>query len=211
MVELEKPEGVIASLGGQTAINLAQPLRDHGVRIIGTDCDAIERAEEMVSFTAWEMEKVGYTLTESPEWTPVRSTSSMMPGTNTSVNLEDGVRAAAEIGYPVLVRPSFVLGGRAMEIVAGQGGDNPLWLLQLHHVHHVLHRQGLKVELVRAGVVGGHGLRVVVDDNGVVAALLDGLHGVDGGVVELPESSARTATPSSGPRTGRCLSRSSTS
>ena len=103
VVELEKPEGVIASLGGQTAINLAQPLRDHGVRIIGTDCAAIERAEDRKVF-----EQV------------LRQLDIPQPRGQAVTNLEDGVRAAAEIGYPVLVRPSFVLGGRAMEIVAGE-------------------------------------------------------------------------------------------
>ena len=103
IIELEKPEGVIASLGGQTAINLAQPLRDHGVKIIGTDCDAIERAEDRKVF-----EEV-LTRLNIPQ-----------PRGEAVTSVEDGVRAAAEIGYPVLVRPSFVLGGRAMEIVANE-------------------------------------------------------------------------------------------
>ncbi len=103
IVELEKPEGVIASLGGQTAINLAQPLRDHGVKIIGTDCAAIERAEDRKIF-----EQV------------LRRLDIPQPRGEAVTNLDDGVRAAAEIGYPVLVRPSFVLGGRAMEIVANE-------------------------------------------------------------------------------------------
>ena len=103
IIELEKPEGVIASLGGQTAINLAQPLRDHGVKIIGTDCDAIERAEDRKVF-----EEV-LTSLDIPQ-----------PRGEAVTSVEDGVRAAAEIGYPVLVRPSFVLGGRAMEIVANE-------------------------------------------------------------------------------------------
>lgn len=103
IIELEKPEGVIASLGGQTAINLAQPLRDHGVKIIGTDCDAIERAEDRKIF-----ERV------------LRELEIPQPRGEAVTNIEDGVRAAAEIGYPVLVRPSFVLGGRAMEIVANE-------------------------------------------------------------------------------------------
>ena len=103
VIELEKPEGVIASLGGQTAINLAQPLRDHGVKIIGTDCAAIERAEDRKIF-----EQV------------LRELDIPQPPGEAVTNLEDGVRAAAEIGYPVLVRPSFVLGGRAMEIVSGE-------------------------------------------------------------------------------------------
>lgn len=101
IVEFEKPDGVIASLGGQTAINLAQPLMDRGVKLIGTDCRAIERAENRDSF-----EKVLIDL-DIPQ-----------PVGRAVTNIEDGVKAAAEIGYPVLVRPSFVLGGRAMEIVA---------------------------------------------------------------------------------------------
>ena len=103
IIELEKPEGVIASLGGQTAINLAQPLREHGVKIIGTDCDAIERAEDRKIF-----EEV------------LTSLNIPQPRGEAVTSVEDGVRAAAEIGYPVLVRPSFVLGGRAMEIVANE-------------------------------------------------------------------------------------------
>ena len=103
IIEFEKPEGVVASLGGQTAINLADPLMRMGVKIIGTDCDAIERAENRDSF-----EKI---LTElgipQPEGCAV-------------TKIEDGVAAAKRIGYPVLVRPSFVLGGRAMQIVADE-------------------------------------------------------------------------------------------
>ena len=103
ILDFEQPEGVIASLGGQTAINLAQPLMDRGVRIIGTDCAAIERAENRDSF-----EKILLDL-DIPQ-----------PRGCAVTDIEDGVRAAAEIGYPVLVRPSFVLGGRAMEIVADE-------------------------------------------------------------------------------------------
>ncbi len=103
VVDFEQPEGVIASLGGQTAINLAQPLMDRGVKIIGTDCAAIERAENRDSF-----EKILLDL-DIPQ-----------PRGTAVTNIEDGVKAAEEIGYPVLVRPSFVLGGRAMEIVANE-------------------------------------------------------------------------------------------
>ena len=103
IVLLEKPEGVIASLGGQTAINLAQPLHDLGVRIIGTDCAAIERAEDRKIF-----EKLLESL-EIPQ-----------PRGKAVTCIADGVAAAEEIGYPVLVRPSFVLGGRAMQIVANR-------------------------------------------------------------------------------------------
>ena len=103
IIEFEKPEGVIASLGGQTAINLAQPLMDRGVKIIGTDCAAIERAENRDSF-----EKILCEL-NIPQ-----------PKGRAVTKIDDGIAAANEIGYPVLVRPSFVLGGRAMQIVANE-------------------------------------------------------------------------------------------
>ncbi len=105
IIELEKPEGVIASLGGQTAINLAEKLAVRGVKIIGTDCEAIERAENRDVFERL-LTDLGI-----PE-----------PKGRAVTNVEDGVKAAAEIGYPVLVRPSFVLGGRAMRIVADETG-----------------------------------------------------------------------------------------
>ncbi len=103
IIEFEKPEGVIASLGGQTAINLADPLMRRGVKIIGTDCEAIERAENRDSF-----EKI------------LKSLNIPQPQGKAVTKIEDGIAAAAEIGYPVLVRPSFVLGGRAMQIVANE-------------------------------------------------------------------------------------------
>ncbi len=103
IIEFEKPEGVIASLGGQTAINLAQPLMDRGVKIIGTDCAAIERAENRDSF-----EKI------------LQELNIPQPQGRAVTKIEDGIAAAAMIGYPVLVRPSFVLGGRAMQIVANE-------------------------------------------------------------------------------------------
>ena len=100
IIKLEKPEGVIASLGGQTAINLAEKLMNLGVKIIGTDFEAIEKAENRDSF-----EKVMKTL-DIPQ-----------PKGMAVTNIKDGIKAAEEIGYPVLVRPSYVLGGRAMQIV----------------------------------------------------------------------------------------------
>lgn len=105
IVEFEKPDGVIASLGGQTAINLARPLTDRGVVIIGTDCNAIDRAENRDLF-----EKL------------LSSLGIPQPKGRAVTDIEEGVRAAGEIGYPVLVRPSFVLGGRAMQIVADEDG-----------------------------------------------------------------------------------------
>ncbi len=103
IIEFEKPEGVIASLGGQTAINLAQPLHDRGVKIIGTDCAAIDRAEDRNAFE---------NLLNELDIPRAKGRA--------VTKLEDGIAAASEIGYPVLVRPSFVLGGRAMQIVANE-------------------------------------------------------------------------------------------
>ncbi len=101
IVTLENPFGVIVTLGGQTAINLAEPLKMLGVPIIGTDVAAIQRAENREDF-----EHIMHTL------------GIPQPKGHAVTNIEDGVRAAEEIGYPVLVRPSYVLGGRAMQIVA---------------------------------------------------------------------------------------------
>ena len=103
IIEFEKPEGVVASLGGQTAINLAEPLDALGVKIIGTDCKAIDRAENRHAFENL-LKELGI---PQPEGRAV-------------TKIEDGVEAAKKIGYPVLVRPSFVLGGRAMQIVANE-------------------------------------------------------------------------------------------
>ena len=105
IIDLEKPYGVITTLGGQTAINLAQPLADRGVNIIGTDCAAIDRAENRDAF-----EKLLVDL-KIPQ-----------PTGKAVTNIEEGIKVAKEIGYPVLVRPSFVLGGRAMQIVADETG-----------------------------------------------------------------------------------------
>ena len=101
VVDLESPEGVIVTLGGQTAINLAGALHERGVKIVGTDCAAIDRAEDRDLF-----EKLLLTL------------GIPQPQGRAVTDVEAGVAAAQEIGYPVLVRPSFVLGGRAMQIVA---------------------------------------------------------------------------------------------
>ena len=103
IIEFEKPDGVIASLGGQTAINLAQPLFDRGVKIIGTDCAAIDKAEDRNAFE---------NLLNELDIPRAKGRA--------VTKIEDGIAAAAEIGYPVLVRPSFVLGGRAMQIVANE-------------------------------------------------------------------------------------------
>lgn len=100
IIDYEKPKGVIVSLGGQTAINLANDLATLGVPIIGTSAEAINNAENRDSFetilTKLEIER---------------------PEGDTVYSLEKGMLVANKIGYPVLVRPSFVLGGRGMEIV----------------------------------------------------------------------------------------------
>ncbi len=103
VIEFEKPDGVIASLGGQTAINLAAPLAERGVKIIGTDCEAIDRAEDRGTF-----ERI------------LSELGIPQPKGEAVTKIEDGVRVAREIGYPVLVRPSFVLGGRAMQLVGNE-------------------------------------------------------------------------------------------
>ncbi len=103
IIEFEKPDGVIASLGGQTAINLAQPLTDRGVKIIGTDCAAIDKAEDRNAFENL-LNELNIPRAKGQAVTKI----------------DDGIAAAREIGYPVLVRPSFVLGGRAMQIVANE-------------------------------------------------------------------------------------------
>jgi len=103
IIELEKPEGVITSLGGQTAVNLAEPLEKRGVKLIGTGTKAIFAAEDRDAFEG-----------------VIKSLGIPHPEGVAVTNIPDGLKAAADIGYPVLVRPSFVLGGRAMEIVANE-------------------------------------------------------------------------------------------
>ena len=101
ILELEKPVGVIATLGGQTAVNLAAPLARRGAPIIGTGTEAIDRAENRDAF-----EKL------------LKELNIPQPPGRAVTTIPEGLAAAEEIGYPVLVRPSFVLGGRAMQIVA---------------------------------------------------------------------------------------------
>ncbi|MFT4232734.1 MAG: carbamoyl-phosphate synthase large subunit [Leucobacter sp.] len=92
--------GVVVQLGGQTALGLAQPLKDAGIPILGTTPEAIDLAEERGAF-AGILEQAGL----------------LAPRNGTAIDEEGAIRVAEEIGYPVLVRPSFVLGGRGMEIV----------------------------------------------------------------------------------------------
>ena len=100
IIDKEKPEGVIVQFGGQTAINLAASLQKAGVKVFGTSVDDIDRAEDRERFD----EVLTQTHIPRPRGISV-------------TNLQDAIDGAADIGYPVMVRPSYVLGGRAMEIV----------------------------------------------------------------------------------------------
>lgn len=100
IVDLEQPEGVIVQFGGQTAINLAAGLEARGVKILGTSLEDIDRAENRNKFES-----------------ALREIGIPQPLGKTAVSVPEAVAIANEIGYPVLVRPSYVLGGRAMEIV----------------------------------------------------------------------------------------------
>ena len=100
IIDKEKPEGVIVQFGGQTAINLAESLSKAGVKVFGTSVDDIDRAEDR--------ERFDEVLTQA---------GIPRPKGISVTNQEDAIKGAAEIGYPVMVRPSYVLGGRAMEIV----------------------------------------------------------------------------------------------
>jgi carbamoyl-phosphate synthase large subunit len=100
IIRREKPVGVIVQFGGQTPLKLAVPLEREGVRILGTQPDSIDRAEDRKRFKDL-LDKLGFLQAES----------------GTAVSCDEAVEAANRIGYPVMVRPSYVLGGRAMEIV----------------------------------------------------------------------------------------------
>ncbi|RLB29531.1 MAG: carbamoyl phosphate synthase large subunit, partial [Deltaproteobacteria bacterium] len=103
VVEQEEAEGVIVQFGGQTPLNISVPLEEAGVRIIGTSPDSIERAEDRKRFKAL-----------------LKKLNLLQPENGIATNEEEAIRVTNEIGYPVLVRPSFVLGGRAMEVVYDQ-------------------------------------------------------------------------------------------
>ncbi len=105
IVDAEKPDGVIVQFGGQTPLRLAVPLMNAGVKLLGTSADAIDRAEDRQRFGEL-IKKLGLRV---PAW-------------KTAYGLAEAYEAAREIGYPVMVRPSYVLGGRAMEIVHDESG-----------------------------------------------------------------------------------------
>jgi len=100
IVDIEKPKGMIVQFGGQTPLKLVEALEAYGVPVIGTGADAIDRAEDRERFQK-VLNKLGL----------------LQPDNRTATDLESGLKGAGEIGYPLVVRPSYVLGGRAMEIV----------------------------------------------------------------------------------------------
>ena len=100
IVESEKPAGVIVQFGGQTPLNLSTPLARAGVPILGTQPESIDRAEDREQFQAM-----------------LKKLDLVQPANGTAMTTREALNVAAEIGYPVIVRPSFVLGGRAMKIV----------------------------------------------------------------------------------------------
>ena len=103
IIDLEKPIGVVVQFGGQTAINLAAQLVEHGVKILGTTLEDLDRAEDR--------DKFEHALVQM---------NIPMPKGKTALSVNEALEIATDIGYPVLVRPSYVLGGRAMEIVYKQ-------------------------------------------------------------------------------------------
>jgi carbamoyl-phosphate synthase large subunit len=104
VIEQEKPLGVIVQFGGQTAINLTKGLTEAGVRILGTDLEQIDNAEDREKFEQL-----------------LKALQIPQPPGQTVTSVEEALKACQTLGFPVLVRPSYVLGGRAMEIVYNEG------------------------------------------------------------------------------------------
>jgi carbamoyl-phosphate synthase large subunit len=104
IVDVERPEGVIVQFGGQTPLNLAVPLLKAGVPILGTSPDSIDRAEDRERFKEL-LQKLGL----------------RQPANGTATTVAGALAIARQIGYPIIVRPSYVLGGRAMEVVYDEG------------------------------------------------------------------------------------------
>jgi carbamoyl-phosphate synthase large subunit len=165
IIELERPEGVIVQFGGQTPLRLAVPLQKAGVKLLGTSADAIDRAEDRKRFGEL-VTKLGL---RSPQW-------------GTAHGLGEARKIAEDIGYPVMVRPSYVLGGRAMEIVHDASGLE-------HFVNQAL-EASRRESLAGGGGSGDESAPILVDqflkdavevDVDVVA---DGTDVVIGGVME---------------------------
>jgi carbamoyl-phosphate synthase large subunit len=165
IIDCERPDGVIVQFGGQTPLRLAVPLQNAGVKLLGTSADAIDRAEDRQRFGEL-VRKLGL---RSPAW-------------GTAHGLGEARKIAEEIGYPVMVRPSYVLGGRAMEIVHDASG--------LEHFVNQAFEASRRESLAGAGASGDESAPILVDqflrdaievDVDVVA---DGQDVIIGGVME---------------------------
>lgn len=152
IVDLEQPLGVIVQFGGQTAINLADKLVERGVKILGTTLEDIDRAEDRHEFE--EM---------------LHKLNIPQPKGETAVEVEEAVKIANRIGYPVLVRPSYVLGGRAMEIVHN---DDDLRVYMATAVKEISHDAPILVD------------KYVVGKECEIDAIADGEHVFIPGVME---------------------------
>ncbi len=152
VLDLEKPEGVIVQFGGQTAINLAASLEEHGVKILGTSLESIDKAEDRHEFE--EMLK----KLDIPQ-----------PRGETALTVEEALDIAGRIGYPVLVRPSYVLGGRAMEIVHN---DEELSVYMANAVKEISHDAPILVD------------KYIVGKELEIDAIADGKHVYIPGVME---------------------------
>ncbi|MFC4409275.1 carbamoyl-phosphate synthase large subunit [Chungangia koreensis] len=135
IIDLEKPKGIIVQFGGQTAINLAEGLAQRGVKILGTSLEDLDRAENRDKFER-ALQEIGI-----PQ-----------PKGKTAVSVEEAVQIAEEISYPVLVRPSYVLGGRAMEIVYNEAELRHYmeFAVEASHEHPVLvdrYLTGMEIEV----------------------------------------------------------------
>jgi carbamoyl-phosphate synthase large subunit len=152
IVEQEKPEGIIVQFGGQTPLNLSVPLSEAGVTILGTSPDSIDIAEDRKRFQQL-----------------LRKLNLLQPENGIATNEEEAVKVASEIGYPALVRPSFVLGGRAMEIVYDQKDLE-------HYIKHAVEVSPGKPVLIDRFL--DHAIEIDVD------AISDGYDTIVGGIME---------------------------
>ena len=152
VIDLEKPEGVIVQFGGQTAINLAASLAEHGVKILGTSLDSIDKAEDRHEFEAM-----------------LKKLDIPQPEGETALTVDEALDIAGRIGYPVLVRPSYVLGGRAMEIVHN---DDELKVYMANAVKEISHDAPILVD------------KYVVGKELEIDAIADGKHVYIPGIME---------------------------
>ena len=152
VIDLEKPLGVIVQFGGQTAINLADKLVARGVKILGTSLEAIDRAEDRHEFEQM-----------------LRKLDIPQPTGDTAYEVEKAIEIANRITYPVLVRPSYVLGGRAMEIVHN---DEDLRVYMATAVQEISHDAPILVD------------KYVIGKEMEVDAICDGEHVFIPGIME---------------------------